>query len=216
MRRTGRPRDRAARAASSGEARPASPRAGDGQRPDDAVQIGEFGRAHGLRGEVRLKSFTEDPLAVARYEPLFDDYGRRLRITALRPAPGSAADMLIASIEGIADRDLAEALNRRGVFTTRAAIAATGAGEDEFLLADLIGMSVERPDGAVIGRVVAVPDYGAGDLLEITPLAGGASALVPFLKSFVPTVDLAGRRVVVEAPDDLFAPAGPEPKPGEE
>ena len=198
--------DRSTRAAPPGG--PRSPGVG---LPADAVALGELGRAHGLRGEVRLKSFTADPLAIAGYDPLFDDSGRPLRMTALRQAPGAARDMLIAQIAGIADRTAAEALNRRQIFTTRAAIAATGGDEEDYLLADLIGMRVEDTSGGALGRVVAVPDFGAGDLREIEPIPRGPTALLPFTKAFVPIVDVAGRRVVVDAPDDLFAPASPEP-----
>ncbi|HSP23915.1 MAG TPA: ribosome maturation factor RimM [Saliniramus sp.] len=207
---SGRP-DRTGRAAPS-----SGPRDAPARLPANAVALGEFGRAHGLRGEVRLKSFTGDPLAIADYDPLFDDRGKPLRITALRPAPGPAHDMLIASIAGVTDRTPAEALNRRQIYTTRAAISATSESEDEYLLADLIGMSVETTSGEALGRIVAVPDFGAGDLLEIEPLSRGPTALLPFTKAFVPTVDIAGRRVVVDAPDDLFAPASPEPDHPEE
>jgi 16S rRNA processing protein RimM len=192
------------------------PRDAPARLPADSVALGEFGRAHGLRGEVRLKSFTADPLAIADYDPLFDDQGRPLRITALRPAPGPAQDMLIASIAGVTDRTPAEALNRRQIFTTRAAIASTSESEDEYLLADLIGMSVESTSGEPLGRIVAVPDFGAGDLLEIEPPSRGPTALLPFTKAFVPVVDIAGRRVVVDAPEDLFAPASPEPDHSED
>jgi 16S rRNA processing protein RimM len=81
------------------------------------------------------------------------------------------------------------------------------AGEDEFLHADLVGLRVEDTAGRTVGTVVAVPNYGGGDLLEIAPAAGGASALLPFTTGFAPVVDLAGRRVVIDAPDDLFEPA---------
>jgi 16S rRNA processing protein RimM len=86
------------------------------------------------------------------------------------------------------------------------------AEEDEFLLADLIGLQVENRSGQAVGAVVAVPDYGGGALLEIRPAQGGATALLPFTKAFVPGVDLAGGRVVIDAPDDLFAPARSAPE----
>jgi len=207
---SGRP-DRTARATPS-----IGPRDAPARLPADSVALGEFGRAHGLKGEVRLKSFTADPLAIADYDPLFDDQGRPLRITAVRPAPGPAHDMLIASVAGVSDRTPAEALNRRQVFTTRAAIASTSESDEDYLLADLIGMSVESTSGEPLGRIVAVPDFGAGDLLEIEPPSRGPTALLPFTKAFVPVVDLAGRRVVVDAPEDLFAPASPEPEEPEE
>ena len=103
----------------------ASRRAGDARSaaptvpalPDDVVRIGECGRAHGLHGELRLKSFTGDPAMLARYEPLFDESGARREITALRPAPGGATDLFIARIAGVDDRNAAEALNRCGLYT---------------------------------------------------------------------------------------------------
>ncbi|TVR09236.1 MAG: 16S rRNA processing protein RimM [Salinarimonadaceae bacterium] len=178
--------------------------------PEDAVLIGEFGRAHGLRGEVRLKSFTQDPFSIAGYEPLFDDRGTPLAIVDLRSAPGGAPDLLIARLRGVATRDEVEALNRRAIYTTREAVRAAADdendGEDDFFLADLIGLRVETPSGEARGTVVAAPDYGAGTLIEITPAHGGPSVLLPFLKSFFPVVDIAGRRLVVEADEAVFAP----------
>lgn len=185
--------------------------------PDDAVRIGECGRAHGLHGELRLKSFTDDPAMLARYEPLFDESGARCEITAMRPAPGGAADLFIARIAGVDDRNAAEALNRRGLYTTRAAVAAIDPPEeDEFLLADLIGLKAVTPLGEMRGTVVEVPDYGAGTLIGIAPPregdgavragARGETVLLPFTRAFFPEVDIAAGRIVVDAPDDVFAP----------
>ena len=172
--------------------------------------LGEFGRAHGLRGEVRLKSSTADPLAIASYNPLLTADGRRLTLAKVRPAPGATPDILIAMVQGVATREAAEALNRVAVFVARDRLPPPDE-EDEFLLADLVGLAVERPDGTPLGRVVGVPNYGGGDLLEIAPIQRGPTALLPFTKAFVPLVDLAGGRVVAEAPEDLFAPTKPEP-----
>lgn len=172
--------------------------------------MGEFGRAHGLRGEVRLKSFTGDPQAIAGYRPLIGTDGRTYALGAVRPAPGAAPDMLIATVEGIATREAAEALNRVRLSVERDRLPPPEE-EDEFLLADLIGLAVVDETGALVGTVVDVPNYGGGDLLDIRSAATGATALLPFVKAFVPTVDIAGRRVVVALPDDFFAPARPEP-----
>jgi 16S rRNA processing protein RimM len=177
---------------------------------ESTVILGEFGRAHGLKGEVRLKSFTADPVAIATYGPLRASNGRTLTLKTVRPAPGGAPDLLIAVVEGVTSREAAEALNRVQLHIERDKLPPPD-DEDEFLLADLIGLAVEASDGTRLGTVVAVPNYGGGDLLEIVPEAGGASALLPFTKAFVPVVDMAGRRVVIEAPDDLFEPAGPAP-----
>lgn len=205
--------------------RPPAKTAREGSRtPEDAVEIGEFGRAHGLRGEVRVKSFTQAPLSIAGYDPLFDDRGEALVILDLRPAPGGAPELLIARLRDVSTREGAETLNRRRIFTTRAALRETARSEDEdeFLLAELIGLRVETPSGETRGTVVAAPDYGAGTLIEIAPAreggSGGPTVLLPFLKSFFPVVDVAGGRLVVEADESVFAPQdSPAPPPdGEE
>jgi len=177
----------------------------DASAPGDAercVLVGEFGRAHGVRGEVRLKSFTADPTGIAAYGALATEAGRTLTLKGVRPAPGGAPDMLIASIDGVADRDGAEALNGVRLYVARSRLPAL-AGSDEFYHADLVGLRVEDPRGQVIGAVKAVQDFGAGDLLEIVPQDGGDSLYVAFTEAFVPLVDIPGGRVVVDAPDFL-------------
>lgn len=169
--------------------------------------LGEFGRAHGLRGEIRLKSFTADPAAIASYGPLLTEDGRPLVLTSVRPA-GQNPDMLIARVEGVFSREDAERLNGVRLHATREQLGAP-VTEDEFFAADLIGLSVENPGGKRLGAIVAMPNYGGGDLLEIAPAGGGTTALLPFTRAFVPRVDLAGRRVVVDPPDDLFSVSGP-------
>ena len=169
---------------------------------DDLILLGEFGRAHGLKGEVRLKSFTAEPAAIASYGPLVTDDRRRFVLKGVRAASGGSPDMLVARVEGVATREAAEALNRLRLYVGRDQLPPPE-GEDEYLAADLVGLVVEDRAGRVLGTVVAVPDYGGGDLLEIAP-ARGPTALLPFTKAFVPTVDLAARRVVVDPPDDLF------------
>jgi 16S rRNA processing protein RimM len=164
------------------------------------VLLGEFGRAHGLKGEVRLKSFTDDPKAIARYNPLTSEDGRLFTVTGARPAGGGSPDLVIARVEGVATREAAEALNRIRLYAPRERLQDPAAA-DEFLLADLIGLAARSPDGRVLGTVVAVPNYGGGDLLEIAPDRGGATALLPFTASFVPSVDVAGGAVIVDAPD---------------
>nr|WP_246696672.1 ribosome maturation factor RimM [Methylobacterium planeticum] len=172
--------------------------------------MGEFGRAHGLNGEVRLKSYTADPVGIAGYSPLLALDGRSIEITDARPAPGSAPDLLVVRVRGVQNRDGAEALNRLVLYVPRARLG-EAAEEDEFFTADLVGLSVVDGAGRSLGTIAAVPNYGGGDLLEIRPAAGGPTALLPFTKAFVPVLDVAGGRVVVDPPDDLFAPAGPKP-----
>lgn len=220
MRRDHRSGDRGRNVGSERPPEPAAPAAA--RLPEGAVLIGEFGRAHGLRGEVRVKSFTQDPLSLAAYEPIFDERGGPLAIVDLRPAPGGSPDLLIARLRGVATREQAEALNRRLIHTNREAVRAAAEDEtddeDEFLLAELIGLRVETASGKARGTVVAAPDYGAGTLIEIAPPHGGENVLLPFLKSFFPIVDVAAGRLVVDAEESLFAPAAERapPRPGED
>lgn len=176
----------------------------------DLVLLGEFGRPHGLNGEVRLKSHTGDPLAIAGYGALTTTDGRKLTLTNVRRAPGPAADMLVVRVEGVRDRNGAEALNRVALYCPRDRFG-TVEDEEEFFLTDLVGLSVFDGAGAMIGTIVGIPNFGGGDLLEVRPALGGATALLPFTKAFVPEIDIAGRRVVAAPPDDLFAPPGPKP-----
>jgi 16S rRNA processing protein RimM len=160
-----------------------------------------------LRGEVRVKSFTAEPAAIASYGPLRSEDGRVFVLQSARPAGGSP-DMLIVRVEGVATREAAEALSRTRLYAARERLPPPE-DEDEFLAADLVGLDVEDAAGRRLGRIVAVPNYGGGDLLEIAPAAGGPTALLPFAKAFVPVVDPAAGRVVVDAPD-LFVPPKPE------
>ncbi|WP_245259021.1 ribosome maturation factor RimM [Salinarimonas rosea] len=175
--------------------------------------MAELGRAHGVRGEIRLKSFTEDPSGVARLGPLAAPDGRRFTIESARRAPGGAPDLLVVRLSGIGDRTAAEALTRTPLHAPRAALAPPDPDEDAWLAADLIGLPVLDEAGETIGRIVAVPDFGAGDLLEIAPARGGATAFLPFTRAFVPDVDVPAGRVVARPPADLFAPARAEPPP---
>jgi 16S rRNA processing protein RimM len=195
-----------------------SPQGGGGlplSQRKDLVLVGEFGRAHGLKGEVRLKSHTGDPQAIADYRPLIASDGRSISLKHVRPAPGGAPDLLIAIVDGVTTREASEALNRVQLYVARDKLSPPDE-DDEFLLADLIGLSVENEAGEVIGTVVDVPNYGGGDLLEIAPAQKGPTAFLPFTKAFVPTVDIAGKRIVAVPPDDLFEPAKSAPEPEDE
>jgi 16S rRNA processing protein RimM len=198
---------------------PPPPLTGDERRSapvrDDLVLVGEFGRAHGLKGEVRLKSHTGDPQAIADYRPLIASDGRSISLKNVRPAPGGAPDLLIAIVDGVTTREASEALNRVQLYVERDKLSPPDE-DDEFLLADLIGLSVQNEAGEIIGTVVDVPNYGGGDLLEIAPAQKGLTAFLPFTKAFVPTVDLAGKRIVAVPPDDLFEPAKSAPEPEDE
>lgn len=170
---------------------------------DDAlVLLGTIGAPHGVRGEVRIKAFTGDPLAIGDYGPLVSRDGRSFEILDIRPAK----EVVIARIEGVATREAAEALNGTELFVSREHLPPPE-DEDEFLHADLLGCSVLGPDGTVLGTVTAVENYGAGDLLDIeTP--SGDSVLMPFTKAFAPRVDIAARQIHAEPPLGLFEDGG--------
>jgi len=174
------------------------------------VVIARIGAAHGIRGEVRVKTFTEDPASIAAYGPLDTADGRRFEVAAMRPLGGSP-DMLVVRLKGIADRNAAEALNGIELSIPRHRLPPAG-DVDDFYHADLIGLAAVTPAGEPLGTVVGVPNYGAGDLLEVAP-AGGTSVLYPFTRAVVPLVDLRGGRVVVVPPAETADIEG-EPGPG--
>jgi len=153
---------------------------------------------HGVRGSVRVKSFTEDPSDAGRYGPLSDKDGtRRFELTVT----GTAKGLLIAKVDGVDDRDAAEALKGTELYLERDALP-TLAEPDEYYHADLIGLTAVGPDDTTMGTVKAVFDFGSGDLLEIATADGG-SEFVPFRKETVTSVDLAAGRLVVEPTVEL-------------
>ncbi len=162
------------------------------------VLMGVIAGAHGVRGEVRVKSFTAEPAAIAAYGPLEDERGARRLSLALT---GTVRGMLIARIDGVGDRDAAQRLKGTRLYLPRAALPQPGA--EEYYHADLIGLAVALRDGAALGRVRAVHDFGAGDSLEVEK-PDGRVVLVPFTEAAVPVVDIAGGRLVVDPPDGLL------------
>jgi 16S rRNA processing protein RimM len=166
--------------------------------PADRVLLGEIGAAQGLKGEVRLRSYTEEPAAIARYGALLDEAGRSIEILSVRVTPKA----LIARIKGITDRNAAEALARTKLYIPRDRLPARQT--DEWYHADLIGLAALSQDGGTVGTVVAVQNFGAGDLLEVKPAQGGATVLVPFTRDTVPEVDVEGGRLTLNPPEGLF------------
>jgi 16S rRNA processing protein RimM len=164
------------------------------------ICVGIISGAHGVRGAVRVKSFTADPKAVARYGPLEDEGGERR--FSLRLA-GSAKGVVIVHLAGISDRDHAEALRGLRLYLPRAALPPPD--EEEYYHADLIGLAATLANGTQLGEVCAVHDFGAGDTLEIVRSAG-PPLMVPFTRAVVPTVDIAAGRLVIDPPPGLLEP----------
>ena len=163
------------------------------------ILLGMVGRPHGVRGLVHVHSYTAEPEALAEYGPLVDADGRGWTL-AWRQA--GVAELRDAGGRAVADRSEAERLTNLPLYVARDRLPP--AEEDEFYLADLVGMAAVTPDGAALGRVAVVHDYGAGTSLEIVR-EGSAPLLVPFTRAAVPVVDVAGRRLVVVPPGEVEA-----------
>ena len=163
----------------------------------ERICVAQIGGAHGIRGEVKLKSFTADPLAVKDYGALeSEDGAASFEIEALRPAKG----YLVARLRGVRDRNAAEQLTNLRLFVPRERLPPPAA--DEFYHADLIGLAAVTAAGVEVGTVVAVHNFGAGDILELRPPAGGTTIMFPFNDAFVPRIDIAGGRIVIEPPEE--------------
>ena len=161
------------------------------------ICVARIGAPHGVRGEVRLVSYTADPAAVKDYGTLASEDGTtRIEIEALRPAKGH----FVARLVGISDRDAAERLTGLALFVPRERLPPPE--PDEFYHADLIGLAALTADGTAFGTITAVHDFGAGAVLELAPRAGGATTLLPFSAAFVPEVDIAHGRVTVVPPEE--------------
>jgi len=163
------------------------------------VLLGDIGRPQGLKGEVRIRSFTAEPVAIADYGALEDETGTRgIEIESLR----TNAKGVVARIKGVATREDAEALTGTKLYVPRSRLPEHG--EEEWYHSDLIGLAVLDQTGASLGAVVAIHNFGAGDLLEIRPAAGGPDVLVPFTRETVPEVDVEGGRLTLVPPEGLF------------
>ena len=167
------------------------------------VCVARIGAAHGVRGAVKLWTFTEDPFAVKHYGPLSTkDGAREFEIASAREAKGH----LVVQLKDITTRDEAERLNGLELYVPREKLPATD--EDEYYHADLIGLAAVTTADEPLGRVIAIHNFGAGDILEIAP-PNGATMLLPFTNAVVPTVDITGGRVLIELPPEVEGD-GPE------
>jgi 16S rRNA processing protein RimM len=164
----------------------------------ERICVGRIGAPHGIRGEVRLASFTGEPMAIADYGTLENKDGTlSLEIVSARPAK----NVLVARFKGVDDRTAAEKLTNVELYISRERLPPTEA--DEFYFADLVGLTAVTADGATFGAVVAVHDFGAGAILELRPDGGAATMMLPFTDATVPTVDIAGGRIVIDPPREV-------------
>lgn len=167
---------------------------------DDRVLLAEIVGVHGVRGLVKVKTFTEQPEAVVEYGPLRDKDGREIGLEIR----GRHKAGLLAAIEGVADRDAARRLQGTRLFVPRAALPPLDGQEDEFYYADLVGLSVRLGEGEDVGEVASVQDFGAGDALEVRLRDSAETVIVPFTREMVPEVDMQEGFVVIDPPPGLL------------
>jgi 16S rRNA processing protein RimM len=167
----------------------------------ERVIVAKIGAAHGVRGEVKLWPFTQDPMAVADYGPLETrDGARRFEIETVR----AAGNHLVVRLKGIDDRDAAQALTNTELYVPRERLPPIEE-DDTYYHSDLVGLDAVTEDGTQIGTVHAIHNFGAGPVLEITPLGSGETLMLPFTASTVPKIDLEAKQVVVVRPAEIEA-----------
>ena len=161
--------------------------------------MGVFGAPQGVRGEVRVKSLTSEPHAIGAYGPLTDKGGKRaFAFESLRPVKD---DMLVARLAGVSTREAAETLKGVELFARRDQLPPPN--EDEFYYDDLVGLEAVDAEGAPLGRIVSLMNYGGGDVLEIAAAEGGETLLLPFTKRVAPSIDFDVGRIVIEQPGEV-------------
>lgn len=174
--------------------------------PDRLVPLGIFGAPHGVRGELRVKSYTHDPRSIGAYGDLTDKTGKSVfKILFQRHLRN---DMLVVRLAGVDAREQAERLTGAELFARRAQLPPPS--DDEFYHDDLVGLEAVTHEGAPIGRVIALRNFGAGDILEIAPTAGGETLLLPFIKAVAVEIDFDQGRITIVPPHEIYG----EPRDG--
>jgi 16S rRNA processing protein RimM len=167
--------------------------------PNRLILMGVFGAPQGVRGEVRVKSLTGEPGAIGGYGQLTDKGGKRaFAFESLRPLKD---DMLVARLAGVSTREAAETLKGVELFARRDQLPPPN--EDEFYYDDLVGLEAVDAEGAPLGRIVSLMNYGGGDVLEIAAAEGGETLLLPFTKRVAPRIDFDAGRIVIEPPREV-------------
>ncbi len=173
------------------------------------ILLGVVLGAHGLRGEVKVRTFTETPERLAAYGSVHDARGRVYAVAHIKAIDAVSA---IVQFDGVANRDAAERLKNCELFVTRAALPQTEA--EEFYHADLVGLRVEDSEGRLIGHIRGIHNFGAGDVVDIER-TDGSEALLPFNRQFVPVVEVAAGRIVIVPPEEVEARAPGRPIRGD-
>jgi 16S rRNA processing protein RimM len=168
--------------------------------PDTSKRLlmGRIGAAHGITGEVRIQSFTEEPMGLLDYGPLETNKpGLTIEIETAR----ATTNVLVARLKGIKDRTAAEKLNGVELYVAREKLPPPDE-DDDFYHADLIGLEARLTDGTALGQVLAIPNFGAGDLLEVRDARSGDTFLFPFTKAVVPEIHIVEGYLLIEVPVD--------------
>jgi 16S rRNA processing protein RimM len=171
-----------------------------GADKETRVCLGRITGAHGVRGEVRIRTYTQTPESIAAYGPLEDEAAAR-RFTVRKAR--AVKDGVVARLAGVDDRDAAEALSGVELYVARSALP-DEMEDGEFYHADLVGLVAVSAEGSALGQVVAVQNYGAGDLLEVRPATGGKTVLVPFTEEIVPDIDFDAGWMLMLPPEGIF------------
>lgn len=162
------------------------------------ICVGVISTVHGVRGQVKIKSFMADESSIGELDVLYNKQGEpayKINVT------GGVKGALIAWVEGVSDRNAAEALKGRELYIPRDLLPEIE--DDEFYYEDLIGLSAVSTDGEALGSVKAIHNYGAGDIIEVVG-SDGKEFMYPFTKQFVPKVDIAGKKVVIDIPEEII------------
>jgi 16S rRNA processing protein RimM len=154
---------------------------------DKPVQMAVIGAPHGVKGELRVKTFTADPLALGDYGPLTSEDGRTFTVAAIRPAK----NIVVVRFKEVTTREQAEAVNGVALYVDRSVLPDEELDEEEFFHADLIGLEIRDETGAKIGKVIAIQNFGGGDILEAN-LSGRRSVMIPFTLAAIPEVSVSG------------------------
>lgn len=160
---------------------------------EKAVQMAVIGAPHGVKGEVRVKTFTGDPLALGDYGPLRSADGRTFTVAAIRPAK----TVVVVRFREIASREAAEAATGTELFIDRSALP-DDLDDDEFYHADLIGLAVRDETGSSIGKVAAIQNFGGGDIVEVA-LAGRRTVMIPFTLAAIPEISVRGGFIRIDS-----------------